>query len=96
MKLEEIKYILTENKSYMQSAYGLKSVGIFGSVAKGNTHSKSDIDLLVELSEPDYYKYAGLLKFLEEKLKMKVDLIRKGPHLSSDFLLSIKDQLLYA
>ena len=74
----------------------IKAIYLYGSSVDGGLKPKSDIDLFVELSEPDYYKYAGLLKFLEEKLKMKVDLIRKGPHLSSDFLLSIKDQLLYA
>jgi predicted nucleotidyltransferase len=96
VQVEEIRNILSLNKNYMQSAYGLRSIGIFGSIAKGNSNSESDIDLLVDLSEPDYLKYIGLQKFLEEKLKMKVDLIRKGPHLSSAFLSSIEDQLLYA
>jgi uncharacterized protein len=96
VQLEEIQNILALNKNYMHSAFGLRSIGIFGSIAKGISRPESDIDLLVDLSEPNYLKYIGLQKFLEEKLKMKVDLIRNGPHLSPTFLTSIKDQLLYA
>jgi hypothetical protein len=63
VQVEEIKNILSLNKNYMQSAYGLRSIGIFGSIAKGNSNLESDIDLLVDLSEPDYLKYIGLQKF---------------------------------
>ena len=96
MQLEEIKKILNENKNYMHTTYGLCSIAIFGSVVKGNSHSESDVDLLVDLNEPVYLKYVGLQKFLESKLNMKVDLIRKGSHLSSTFIKSIEDQLVYA
>ncbi len=80
----------------MQNTFGLCSIAIFGSRVSGNSHSESDVDFLIVLNEPNYLKYIGLQKFLEERLKMKVDLIRKGPHLTSSFLNSIEDQLMYA
>ncbi len=96
MQAEEIKNILSSNMNHMKSSYGLCSIALFGSIANGNSRSDSDIDLLVELNEPNYLNYIGLQKFLEDKLKMKVDLVRKGPHLSKKFLNSIEGQLLYA
>ncbi len=80
----------------MQEAYGLQTIAIFGSQVTGNSNAHSDLDLLVEMSEPNYLKLMGLQKFLENKLQMKIDLLRKGPHLSQAFLKSIENQLEYA
>ena len=96
MQIEEIKKILISDKKYMQNTFGLCSIAIFGSRVKGIIHSDSDVDFLIDLNKPDYLKYVGLQKFLEERLNMKVDLIRKGPHLSTSFLNSIEDDLTYA
>lgn len=96
MQIEEIKKILISDKQYMQNNFGLCSIAIFGSRVKGNNHSDSDVDFLIDLNKPDYLKYVGLQKFLEERLKMKVDLIRKGPHLTASFLNSVEDDLIYA
>jgi predicted nucleotidyltransferase len=41
-------------KQYEQSlkSLGVKSLALFGSVARDEAHSESDIDILVEFSEP--------------------------------------------
>jgi uncharacterized protein len=56
--------------------HGATNVRIFGSFARGEQHSRSDVDLLVDL--PDHMSLLGLsgLKVdLEETLNRKVDVV---------------------
>jgi predicted nucleotidyltransferase len=56
--------------------HGVRKAGVFGSTARKETKSTSDVDLLVELSPA-----VGLLEFialkleLEKKLNKRVDLV---------------------
>lgn len=72
-------------------AYGVKRVGIFGSFAKANQTSKSDIDVLVEFDRgtKTFDNYMGLKFFLEKMLHRKVDLVIKEA-----LKTRIKDQVL--
>lgn len=48
---------------------------VFGSVARGEANDDSDVDLLVEFSEPvGLFAFARLQRFLEEILETRVDL----------------------
>lgn len=72
MKREEIKNtiksILTKN--------GANFVGLFGSFARNEEKSTSDIDILVNFKEPiSLFTHAGIEIELEEKTGRKVDLI---------------------
>ena len=78
----------------MEKNFGVKSLGIFGSVARETEVTDSDIDILVELKEPKYDWWAGLLNFLQDKLGHKVDLITKGNHLSDRFLKRVSKDLI--
>lgn len=59
--------------------HGAKNVRIFGSVARGESDEKSDVDFLIKL-EPgrSLLDHAGLLIDLEELLRIKVDVISEG------------------
>ena len=61
---------------------GIKSLAIFGSVARDEARSGSDVDLLVEFHRtPDLIEFAGVKLRLEELLGCRVDLVtRKGVH----------------
>jgi len=54
---------------------GIVKAGIFGSYARGEAKKNSDIDILVKLSRPLGFSFAGIELELEEKLKKKVDLL---------------------
>ena len=57
---------------------GVLHSSIFGSYARGENNSKSDLDLLVELPEgKSLLDLAGLQLELEEKLNKKVDVLTK-------------------
>jgi len=57
---------------------------------------ESDVDLLVELTEPRFDFLAGLQMYLESKIGKPVELIRKRPGLSERFLKRIETQIQYA
>ena len=68
--LEEIK----KNKEIIKKK-SVKKIGLFGSFAKNQHTSKSDIDILVEFDEPTFNNYTSVLHFLEKMLKRKIDLV---------------------
>ncbi|MBD3271706.1 MAG: nucleotidyltransferase [Elusimicrobia bacterium] len=59
--------------------YKVKKIGIFGSFARSNQNSKSDIDILVEFEQggKTFDNYMDLKFFLEELFHRKVDLVIK-------------------
>jgi hypothetical protein len=54
---------------------GAKSLAVFGSIARGEGSSSSDIDLLVELQPKTFDSYMDVKLFLERILGSKVDLV---------------------
>ena len=43
-----------QEKPFLMKAYGVKAIGLFGSYAKRNEQPDSDIDILVELTQPKF------------------------------------------
>lgn len=89
--IESIK----KEKTFLQKEFGVEEIAIFGSYARGEESAGSDLDLLVSLKQPSYSLFAGLYLYLENILGTKVDIIRKGPHLSERFLSRIHKDLIY-
>jgi len=62
----------------LEKRYNVKTVGLFGSALRGDQSSKSDIDVLVEFSNPiGFFKFLEMEEFLSERLGGKVDLVSK-------------------
>ena len=56
--------------------YSIKSVGIFGSYARGENSPQSDLDILLDYEKPlDLLELIGLEQELSEKLGIKVELV---------------------
>ncbi|WP_373550869.1 nucleotidyltransferase family protein [Haliscomenobacter sp.] len=75
--LETATGILSANKDVLFHKYPIKELGIFGSVARKEENADSDIDILVEFSEPVGWEIIDLASELEELLGYKVDLVSK-------------------
>lgn len=70
--------ILQEAKPALQKSYGFTSLAIFGSYSRNTAIAdKSDIDVMVEFSEPIGIRFIDLADELEEILKHKVDLVSR-------------------
>ena len=55
--------------------FQVKRIGYFGSYATGKQDDESDIDILVEFSQPCGWKFFTLEKLLEDQLGKEVDLV---------------------
>lgn len=93
---EIILETLRRNKPYFEKELGVRKIGLFGSYAKGKQLADSDVDILVELKEPDYRSLIAILLLLEKQLNNKIDLVRKGPHLRGKFLAAMEKEIIYA
>lgn len=94
LSLEEITSRLRNNKQNLFSKYPIKQLGLFGSVVRGDTHPESDVDILVELSQPMGYDFIDLLEELENILHTKVDLVSKKG-MKPKHLEYIQNELIY-
>jgi len=56
--------------------YGVTKIGIFGSVARGEPRNNSDIDVVVEMQEPDLFYIVHIKETLEKDFQRSVDVIR--------------------
>lgn len=76
MSPNELLHEKREDILRVASKRGASNVRVFGSVARGEADSKSDIDLLVDL-EPgrSLFDLGGLLMDLQELLGQKVDIV---------------------
>jgi hypothetical protein len=74
------------NVDTIRHDYGVRSLRLFGSVARDEQHESSDVDVFVDM-EPDIFSIIGLKDFLEELLGSKVDVVRKHRN-NNSFLLS--------
>jgi len=76
IKKSEILDLLRSNIKVIKN-FGVRRIGIFGSVVKGEATTESDIDILIEFEEGNE-KYSNLLNlyfFLRDLLGRKIDLV---------------------
>lgn len=76
MKPDELRTILEKQRDRLRG-YGLRRIGIFGSVARGQAQEKSDIDLLLDFDpkEKTYRNFFASTTFLESLLNHSVDAV---------------------
>ena len=96
MQKEDIINTLRKDMTILKTQYGVQYIGLFGSYAKGRNHQNSDLDFLVEVGEPLVDNYFGLWDFLEKRFEKKIDLVRRGKHLSEKFLTKVQSHIIYA
>ena len=75
MQRDQALRMLNSHKTELEERYGVKKVGIFGSVARNSARDDSDIDIVVAM-EPNILLRVQLKEELEQLLGSKVDLIR--------------------
>lgn len=75
MKSKEVIQTLRTQKEELAKEFGVKSLQLFGSVARDEATTSSDVDLLVEFNRPmGYFGLFSLQDYLEKLLGCPVDL----------------------
>jgi predicted nucleotidyltransferase len=75
MKQEDVLQTLKQKNTELTKQFGVKSLSLFGSVARNEATQTSDVDLLVEFNRPvGYFGLFALQDYLEKLLGCSVDL----------------------
>lgn len=79
MKKNEILKILKQFKKNNQKKYNIITMGVFGSVARGDVdvelNEGSDVDVVVKIKKQDLFVLIGIKQDLEDMLSLPVDII---------------------
>jgi len=86
-KLQKIKPVLAEK-------FHVSEIGYFGSFVHGQQTDNSDLDLVVEFSQPVGWSFFTLERFLEQSLGLPIDLVTKSS-LKQRIKESILNQVIY-
>ncbi|MTJ47976.1 nucleotidyltransferase family protein [Dolichospermum sp. UHCC 0259] len=74
MNREEVLQILRTHQQELKDL-GVRSLELFGSVARNEAHSDSDVDLLAELSESmSLFQFIEAKLYIQDLLKCPVDM----------------------
>jgi uncharacterized protein len=92
---ESLLQTLAEIKPELTRRYHIKRIGLFGSFVRGEQRQASDVDILVEFSQPiGLFKFLEFEEQLEKAVGMKVDLVsrkaltpRIGRHILNEVVL---------
>lgn len=80
--------VLRTHAAELQSRFGISSMRLFGSVARGEQKEDSDVDVFVDMPAT-LQEYGGAQIYLENLLGCSVDLIRNHKYLNNLFIKQI-------
>ena len=92
--LSTIQDKLRQVKSRLSDKYHVNSIGLFGSIVRADFTSESDIDIVVDFSEPIGIEFIDLAEDLEKLLDRKVDLVSKAG-IRPQYYRAIEPEILY-
>ena len=94
--LESALKELQRLKPDFEQRYGVTRIGIFGSFARNEIRKDSDIDVVVEMREPDLFYMVHIKEALENRLKRPVDVIRYRALMNRYLKARIEREAIYA
>ncbi len=96
MKKEELIDILRNYKNERANYYGIMTIGIFGSTARGDAREESDVDIVLRIREPDLFMLVGIKEELEERLHRPVDIVTYRDNMNLFLKKRIDKEAVYA
>ena len=86
----QIHQALQAQMPFLTERYRVRTLGVFGSYARGVQRRQSDLDLLVDFDEPpSLLGFIALENYLSDLLGVKVDLVMRDalkPHIGRHIL----------
>ena len=71
--------VLARLKGFVESRrseFGILSLGVFGSFARGDAAEDSDVDVVFEVEEPNLFRTSRMQQELEDLMERRVDVVR--------------------
>ena len=72
---EQILEKFNKDAEFFRREYSVCKLGLFGSFVRGEANEQSDLDVLVEFTEPTFDHYMDLKFYLEKEFQKEVDLV---------------------
>jgi len=91
---EEILRTLAEDRSELQSRFKVRKIALFGSYARGDQQTDSDVDILVDVDPSIGLEFVSLAETIEKLLGVSVDLISSRA-VSEKAMKLIESELIY-
>ncbi len=91
---QEYINLIAKNADVLRTEYGVRSICLFGSVARENQRSDSDVDVCVDMV-PKMLVAVRLKRFLEKILDSEVDVVRLHNHMNKDLKTEIARDGIY-
>ncbi len=76
-ELNKIKQQLSQMKLELNEKFHVNSIGLFGSIVRDDYTANSDIDIIVDFSQPIGIEFVDLADLIERKLQKNIDLVSK-------------------
>jgi predicted nucleotidyltransferase len=95
MKRDEVLRKLARFRDSRQDEFGIVRLGLFGSVARHQITDANDVDVVVELEEPDLLTLIGVKQELEELLNLPTDVVRYREGMNSYLKRRIEQEATY-
>jgi predicted nucleotidyltransferase len=73
---DEVLEILRCYKAEFAAQYGVTELGVFGSVARDEAGTESDVDIVIHMREPKLFFMVHIKETLEEMFQRPVDIIQ--------------------
>jgi len=95
MNRDEILSFLHEYKEQNRKRYSIINIGLFGSASRRTMTDQSDIDIVVELEDPDMFNLISIKQDLEEELSRPVDIVRYREKMNAFLKAKIEKEAIY-
>jgi predicted nucleotidyltransferase len=92
--LSNVVQILKELKPELTDRYHVSSIGLFGSIVRDDFTPESDVDIIVDFSQPVGIEFVDLADLIEERIGKTVDLVSKRG-IKPRYLEEISSEILY-
>lgn len=94
--LNDALQVLKNRKESFEKEFGITSIGIFGSIAKGKSRPDSDVDIVVKMSKPDLFFMVHIKEELEKDYQTKVDIVHYRDKMNAFLKKRIDLEAIYA
>lgn len=80
---------------YNKERMGIERIGIFGSFARDEAGPDSDIDIIIDLDDPDLFRYAAVADQLETVFGRRIDLVSATAKFPEAFRARLEKEVIY-
>ena len=72
---DDIVKILREKLPYLNSEFGVRRIGLFGSYAVGKPNENSDVDIIAEFDKPIGFRIVEFAEYIEQLFGKRIDIL---------------------